>query len=189
MIELRDICVSFEGKKVLRHVSLRLPSKGVYALMAPSGAGKTTLLRVMAGLTAPDSGSRTVSPEARIACVFQEDRLLPWETALRNVALSSNEEKAARYLKEMEIDEVSLRPDEMSGGMCRRVALARALAYEGNVLLMDEPFKGLDVSLRERVMERLRSAAPLVVLSTHERAEADGMGAQIIQLEALQHDT
>ena len=85
----------------------------------------------------------------------------------------------------MEISDVTQLPREMSGGMRRRVALARAMAFGGDVLLMDEPFKGLDESLRERIAGRIKGRFPLTVLSVHDEREAELMGAEIIRLDAL----
>ena len=99
--------------------------------------------------------------------------------------LASDETKARRWLKQMEIENAALYPKEMSGGMQRRVALARAMAYEGDILILDEPFKGLDEALRQRIAARIRDIAPLTLLSVHDKAEAEMMGARIIQLEDL----
>lgn len=184
MIQLTDVCFSYPDKQVLNHMNLTLPDKGRVALMAPSGFGKTTLLRLLAGLLAPDSGAVTGLQGRKISFLFQEDRLLPWLSAGKNVALVSSPEEANKWLRALEIENAAQHPREMSGGMQRRVALARALAYGGDVLLLDEPFQGLDEELTGRVAARIRDAAPLIILSVHDRKEAELMNASILDLAA-----
>lgn len=180
MITVKDICFSYENKTVFDRFSLTLPGSGVIALMGESGSGKTTLLKLLAGLLKPQEGSINGMEGKKTAFLFQEDRLLPWRSVLRNAALGSDTQRAEKYLRMMEIENVSAMPEELSGGMQRRVSLARALAFEGDVLIMDEPFKGLDKELRERVIQRI--SAPLVIMSTHDITEAERMGARIISL-------
>lgn len=184
-MRLSHITAGYPGKRVLDDVSLMLPDQGTVALMGPSGLGKTTLLRVMAGLLKPESGQIHGLDGKKIAFLFQEDRLLPWLTAGKNVALVSDETCAAFWLKEMEIENAAQYPREMSGGMQRRVALARAMAFGGDILLLDEPFKGLDESLRARIIHRIRGKRAFTVLSIHDRAEAELMGAEILDLEKI----
>ena len=185
MIILDRVCAGYPEKKVLANLSVSFPDTGAAAIMAPSGFGKTTLLRVLAGLKQPDAGKITGLENKNISFLFQEDRLLPWVSAEKNVELVSRAEKATYWLDQMEISDVSQLPREMSGGMRRRVALARAMAFGGDVLLMDEPFKGLDESLRERIAGRIKGRFPLTVLSVHDEREAELMGAEIIRLDAL----
>ena len=183
MIRLENITAGYAGKEVLRDLSLCLPDTGAVAVMAPSGFGKTTLLRVLAGLLKPTAGTLRGLENKRISFLFQEDRLLPWLTAEKNVAVISDEKTARAWLEKMEIADGGQYPREMSGGMQRRVALARALAFGGDVLLLDEPFQGLDEALRGRIAGRIRGAAPLIVLSVHDREEAALLGAQVIRLD------
>ena len=183
MIALDRMTAGYPGKAVFQDVSLRLPDRGTVALMAPSGYGKTTLLRLLAGLMQPQSGEIIGLENKNISFLFQEDRLLPWLTAEKNVALVSDENAARAWLEKMEIPRGDQYPKEMSGGMQRRVALARAMAFGGDILLLDEPFKGLDEDLRGRIAGRIRGVFPLTVLSVHDPAEAALMGAEIIRLE------
>ncbi|MBR5110642.1 MAG: ABC transporter ATP-binding protein [Clostridia bacterium] len=183
MIRLSHVTAGYPEKKVLDDLSLAFPDTGAVAVMAPSGYGKTTLLRVLAGLKAIDTGEISGLENKKISVLFQEDRLLPWLTAQKNVELVSNSEKAEYWLRQMEIPDISQMPHAMSGGMQRRVALARAMAFGGDILLLDEPFKGLDDALRKRIAERIRGVFPSTVLSVHDAAEADLMGAKIIQLD------
>ena len=163
-----------------------MPDGGHIALMGPSGCGKTTLLRVLAGLQAPDAGTVRVEP-GRMACVFQEPRLLPWRTAAENVnaVLSDRAQtmpQALAWLERLELgDACDQYPAALSGGMQQRVAIARALAYDAPVLLLDEPFRGLDAALRARVTALIADAAKdkTLVLATHDAADAAALGCAV----------
>ena len=185
MIVLNRVSAGYPEKSVLVNLSITFPDTGAIALMAPSGYGKTTLLRVLAGLKKPDAGKITGLENKKISFLFQEDRLLPWFSAEKNVALVSSPEKAEFWLNRMEIADGSQMPREMSGGMQRRVALARAMAFGGDVLLLDEPFKGLDEALRERIAGRIKDVFPLTLLSVHDEQEAELLSAKIIRLDHL----
>ena len=183
MICLRQVSAGYPEKEVLKGLNLSLPEKGAVAVMAPSGYGKTTLLRVLAGLLPIQDGELTGLKDQKVSFLFQEDRLLPWLTAEKNVEIVSSPEKARFWLHDMEIEEMNQYPQAMSGGMQRRVALARAMAFRGDVLLLDEPFKGLDEALRARIASRIRGVFPLTVLSVHDQEEAALLGAAIIHLD------
>ena len=184
MIRLTNVTAGYPGKTVLRELSFSLPERGAVAAMAPSGFGKTTLLRVLAGLLKPSSGTVSGLENKKIAFLFQEDRLLPWQNAEKNVSIVSDPVKARFWLNAMEIDDPMQYPHEMSGGMQRRVALARAMAFGGD-LLLDEPFKGLDEALRARIAARVKDQIPLTVLSIHDQEEAELMGASILRLDQI----
>lgn len=182
MVRLENVTVAFGDKTVLNGLSASLPETGVVAVTGASGSGKTTLLRVLAGLRALDGGAVTGLPK-RVSYVFQEDRLLPWLTALENAALADGAGNADKILGELELsDAARLYPRELSGGMKRRVAIARALAFGGDMLLLDEPFAGLDAELRARVAARIRGAFPLTVISTHDLDEARLLGEPALVL-------
>ena len=182
MIELRRATVRYGDKTVLEDFSFSLPDSGVTCLLGPSGCGKTTLARVLAGLTVPESGTLTGVSPGQTAFVFQEDRLLPWLTARENVAAvlpKARRGEADRFLAAFELSEATdLRPGELSGGMQRRVALARGFAYGGSLLILDEPFKGLDQDLVRRLYPLVRQAAATkpVLLITHQPQEAEALG-------------
>ena len=193
MLELKEIYLSFGEHAVLSDCSLHLVPGERIALMGPSGCGKTTLLRSALSLQKPDSGT-VVCRARKPAAVFQEPRLLPWLTALENVnlVLSDTPETlpAARsWLECMELaDSAGLYPAELSGGMQQRVSLARALACEPDLLVLDEPFKGLDSALYDRILEVLKKAldGASLLLATHREEEALALGCRIVRYNAGQ---
>ena len=177
---------------VLDDISLRVKQGEFLCIVGPSGCGKTSLLRILGGLLRPNegsvrlSGSPLLSPSRNVGFVFQKANLMPWRTVLQNVTLPLEIEglefnEAARRASEL-LDLVGLRdyeqayPKELSGGMQQRVTIARALALNPTVLLMDEPFGSLDALNRERMnMELLRiweTKRKTIVLVTHSVQEA-----------------
>lgn len=173
MIEIRDLTVRFDGKAMLDRFSASLPDEGVVFVRGASGAGKTTLLRALAGLIRPDSGRITGLEGRKIGFVFQEDRLLPWKTALENVAFVCDGENAEKTLSALGLaDALTKLPAELSGGMARRVAVARAMCYTNDVLFLDEPFTGLDEESRKTAAAALTGAARLIVLVSHDPDDA-----------------
>lgn len=171
MISVQNITVRFEEKTVLDRFSLQIPDTGLTALSGPSGCGKTTLLRVLAGLQCVEEG--TVTAPRDPVLLFQEDRLLPWRTVgqhISDVLPKSRREEVSRWLALAELEgEENSAPAALSGGMGRRLALARALALGGGLLLLDEPFTGVDAPRAGRILERIRALGMPVVLSSHEK--------------------
>ncbi len=171
MIKLQDVTLRYGDKLVLDRFSLEIPD-GLTALCGPSGCGKTTLLRVMAGLVRPESGTVSGVTPARTAFLFQEDRLLPWRTAeqqITDVLPRSGRGEAGRWLAFAELaGEGGAYPAALSGGMARRLALARCAALGGEWLLLDEPFAGVDPERTARIMGRLRALNVPAVLATHQ---------------------
>lgn len=179
MIELAHVHCIYGEKTPIRDLTLILPDVGVVGVFGASGAGKTTLLRLLAGLLQPTSGTIEGLAGKRISMVFQEDRLLPWLTAVENVALvrDGSEADARALLAALALSaEADQLPRALSGGMQRRVALARALNFGGDVLLLDEPFKGLDAALCAEAAAVVRGRFPLTVIATHDRGEAAALG-------------
>ena len=181
-MKIQHLCKSFDGRVVLDHVSLTLESGGTACLMAPSGRGKTTLLRCIAGLETPDSGQITDLPE-RIAYVFQEDRLCDGFSAVDNIRLVTGkalgEGEIRRHLEELGLAGSMDQPGrELSGGMRRRVVISRAVCFGADLLLLDEPFKGLDDEARQQTADyilRHRGAAAILCV-THDREDAAALG-------------
>lgn len=179
-IELQNVGVRLGGETILENVTLDVQRGEFLALIGPSGGGKSTILRVITGLLKPQSG--TVKVESPPALVFQDYRLLPWRTALRNVELPADLGTGGGMPAKEALHMVGMSayaeyfPRELSGGMRARVALARALAQSGDVLLLDEPFAALDALVRERFNAELRhlhdKTGRTTVLVTHSIREA-----------------
>lgn len=189
LIAFENVDFSYDGKqKILDRFSLELPENGVLCFFGPSGCGKTTLLRILAGLERPQGGCVTGPDGLRVSAVFQENRLLPWETALENVAIAGDvkPEEASRLLTKLGLGDVlDKRPAELSGGMKRRVAIARALVFPADILLLDEPFIGLEAELWTEIAREIheRYSGKPVVLVTHIAEQAAMMNARIVRLE------
>ena len=167
MIDIQNLTVSYAGTDVLKNCTLRIAPGGRAALTGPSGCGKTTLLRCIAGLTRPDAGRVTVS--GAVSMVFQDPRLFPWLTAEQNLALVTPEPR--RWLEQAGLAEAAGRyPAELSGGMRQRLNICRALAAESGILLLDEPFKGLDAPLRREITALVlrHSAGKTLLLVSHD---------------------
>lgn len=189
MIDIKNLSLSYEGERVIEQFSLHVDKGEKIALMGPSGCGKTSLLEAIAGLLKPDKG--TVSVNGRISCVFQEPRLLPWLSALKNVNVvlsdsAATEDEAAKWLEAVGLYEDAHKlPSQLSGGMQQRVNIARALAYGGDVLLLDEPMKGMDAETAEAVAELIKSSAKdkTLILVTHDEEEARAFADRIYHYE------
>lgn len=179
------ISKSFDGKKILDSFSYHF-EQDRYALLGASGKGKTTLLRLLAGLEKPDEGSIKKSTSLQVNYMFQENRLLPWCNVLHNVALFSNKDYASFFLDRLGLaDVLNQMPSTLSGGMQRRVALARSLAFGKDVLLLDEPSTGLDQAWKEKVYQLILETFPnqTIVVATHDLKEAKAFCNHSILLE------
>lgn len=187
MLKLTDISHRYGDQPVLVQKNLILESGQRLAIMGPSGCGKTTLLRIALGLLEPIGGT-VENTFRKTAVVFQEPRLLPWRTALENVNLVLGDEKntleaAGNYLEQVKLSDAAGKyPRELSGGMQQRVAVARALAAEGDLLVLDEPFKAMDEALREQIIQLVAKTDAAILLVTHEESEAVQLGCEIIQM-------
>jgi len=185
LISFKNVSVSFGEKKVLDNFSLEINNDGIVCFSGPSGCGKTTLFRVIAGLCPIQSGSFD-SNFKKPAFMFQEDRLMPWLTALDNIAavIDGDTERAIHFLREVGLEnEKNSFPSELSGGMRRRVSLARTLAYKGDLMLFDEPFKGLDFALTEKMCSLISAQNSTTLIITHSSDEAKLLGGNIIRFE------
>lgn len=188
--------------EALADVSLRVAHSEVVAVVGPNGSGKSTLLRIIGGLLAPTSGVVAIGgtevrgPDARVGYVFQEPRLLPWRSARDNVGLPLElggwgaADRTHRTGELLDLVGMSgfpdSRPAQLSGGMRQRLAVARALALDPAVLLMDEPFSALDALTRERLnVEMLRlweRTRTTTVLVTHSIPEAVLLADRVLVL-------
>lgn len=187
MLKMTGISHCYGEHKVLKKMTLTVSPGQRIAIMGPSGCGKTTALRIALGLLKPTEGT-VENTFRKTVTVFQEPRLLPWRTALQNVNLvlgdgKSTLETAKKYLQQMNLqDALDKYPRELSGGMQQRVSLARALAAEGDLLVMDEPFKAMDEALRDHVIQLANRTDAAILLVTHEEEEAKTLGCQIVRL-------
>lgn len=186
MIALQSVTFGYGLRKpIVQEFTLTLAPGDRVCLTGLSGRGKTTVLRLLMGLEKPRSGRVLLPPEMRISAVFQEDRLLRGRTALENVALFSNETAAEELLGKLGLQEALHQyPGQLSGGMKRRVALARALAHPFDLLVLDEPLTGLDDDTRLACLRLIDeyAAGKILVLATHNADEAAFLHAQIVAL-------
>ncbi|MFJ4144562.1 ABC transporter ATP-binding protein [Pseudomonas sp. NPDC089734] len=188
-VRLRNVVRQFGQQRVIDGLDLDIAPGEFVALLGASGSGKTTLLRTLAGLDSIDSGELRV-PVAR-AAVFQEPRLMPWKRAWKNVTLGLRS-RDARARAEEALTEVGLAhrinafPTTLSGGEAQRVALARGLVREPQLLLLDEPFAALDALTRIRmhqlIIDLWRKHTPAVLLVTHDVDEAILLADRVIVL-------
>lgn len=168
----RELTVSFGDKTILDHFSLEIPERGVTVLSGPSGCGKTTLLRVLAGLQPLQGGAvEGVTPQ-ETSLLFQDDRLLPWRTVEQHLTDVLPRERWGKVpdilaLAELTGEEAS-HPAALSGGMGRRLALARCLALPAKLYLLDEPFAGMDLPRALRILERMNRLSASILLVSHE---------------------
>ncbi len=204
VLELRDISLSYDVRggtlEAVAPMSLTVYEGEFVCIVGPSGCGKTTLLRLIAGFLPPttgeitDSGEPVRGPDARRGLVFQQPHLYPWLSVRSNVEFGPRSREIPRaerrriadhYLKLVKLAEFAgARTWELSGGMQQRVALARVLANEPHILLMDEPFGALDALTREHMQDELlaiwRDTRPTIVLVTHSVEEAVYLATRIL---------
>ncbi len=194
---IEQLSVTFGDVAALQEVSLTVQPGEFVAIVGPSGCGKTTLLNAVSGLLPPEAqvaGAIRLRAGARLGYVFQKDALLPWYSALRNVevgaelrgvAPTERRRLALELLRAVDLEAFAqYYPHQLSGGMRHRVALARALAYDPDIVLLDEPFGALDaftrLALEEQVRGIWRRTGKTMVLVTHDLAEALSLGQRIV---------
>ena len=202
IIEVAGIHKNFGDTQALRGIDLGFEEGRLTSLLGPSGCGKTTLLKIVAGLLAPTSGEvrvrgkRVTGPGPERAFVFQDFALMPWATVMRNVAFGlelrgvpreQREETAQRYIEIVGLTGFADKyPHELSGGMRQRVGLARALAVNASVLLMDEPFSAVDEQTRRKFQEDLldlrHKENKTILFVTHSIEEAVYLSDRVVLL-------
>lgn len=211
VLSITRLDLTFESKgrppvEVFSQLNVTVREGEFVCVVGRSGCGKSTLLRLIAGLLPPTRGEvrvagvRVTGPTMRVGVVFQDDRLLPWRTALANVKFGIEARMSSRESRERAralLDLVGLSrfedhyPHELSGGMRQRVNLARALAVDPAILLMDEPFASLDPQIREEQQEALlgiwAKAGKTVLFVTHQVDEAVYLADRVIVLSSAEH--
>lgn len=188
-IRLNNISKQYNNSIVLNKINLIFKEGQINCIMGPSGIGKTTLLRILMGLEKADSGEIQGLEDKRIAAVFQEDRLIEHWDAILNVKLTCDKDISNSQIEQM-FAEVDLREykdkpvQNLSGGMRRRVAIIRALLSPSNLVIMDEPFKGFDARLKQKVIAQVKekTQGKTVICVTHEGDEVEALQANLILL-------
>lgn len=189
MIRVDNVSKSYGDKRVLNNVSCEFEDGKIYCIMGESGVGKTTLIRLIMGLEKPDEGY--ISSSKQFAAAFQEDRLLEDRDAVDNVMFvlknggSKSREQTEQYLSELlPEDRLHIRVDSLSGGMRRRVAVARAMLSDRNTIILDEPFTGLDDETKKTVINFIKKWQNnrTVIVVTHSYTDSEMLGAGICML-------
>ncbi len=189
-IRLININKEFNGVTVLHGLNLTIKEGAINCIMGPSGSGKTTLANILMGLMKPDKGEIQEPKDLKISAVFQEDRLIEHWDAVKNVLLvcgkAITETEVKEHFHRVGLGDIPNKPvRSFSGGMRRRVAIVRAIMAESNLVILDEPFKGLDEALKLKVISYLReqTAGKTAIVITHDAEDAKLLSADIHVLE------
>lgn len=196
-MQLKNIVKNYGDKKVLGGIDIEIEERKITAILGESGCGKSTLLNIIAGKIKDYSGEVIFEREHKkgISYVFQEDTLIPWKTVYNNlefvlkgkVEKSELDKRIKKYLKIVNLEGSEKEfPNMLSGGMKRRVGIARAFAFPSNYMFMDEPFEFLDVKIKEEIVEDLiklqESEKKTIILITHDIDTAIILGEKIVVL-------
>lgn len=190
-LTIKNLFFSYDGKPLLKDISLSLKKGEFLSIVGSSGCGKSTIIKLVAGIEKADSG--TIKSKS-IGYMPQKDLLLPWRTVLDNILLpveiskqnlKIEKEKALKYLKKLKLDEYQNSfPNELSGGMRQRVSFLRTLFTQGEILLLDEPFSALDMITKEQLqkwlLEILNDFKKSVIFITHDINEAIFLSDRIL---------
>lgn len=178
MLKFDNVSFSYGNETVFENFSFAASDGEAVAVLGHSGCGKTTLMELASGMLKPFSGNIAPFSASRPAFIFQENRLLPWKTVLENITFAGAEQsRAAEYLGKVGLSGCENKfPDELSGGMSRRLAIARALAYGGDCFFIDEPLHGLDIKTSGEVLslikDEIRGKSALIITHSFEEAFA-----------------
>lgn len=194
-VKIKNLYKYYDEHKIFHNLNINFRKDKISVILGPSGCGKTTLLNIISGLTKADSGEVILNDKG-ISYIFQEDRLIEQLTVYENIAfvlksiMNKDEMNGVidKYLNLVKLAEYKDKlPSKLSGGMKRRVAIARAFAYKSKLLLMDEPFKGLDEKLKKEIIEQFlklyRQDKRTVIMVTHDLEEAKLLGDEIYSLD------
>ncbi|MBN2482394.1 MAG: ATP-binding cassette domain-containing protein [Bacteroidales bacterium] len=194
-LEIKGLHKAYGEMAIFRDFSLTFPMGQITCILGPSGCGKTTLLNIIGGLTLPDSGLLNGFEGTTISYIFQDPRLLPWKTVEENIAFVLNQNLpeaerkkiTGRFIRLVDLEGFAdYYPGKLSGGMRQRVSIARAFAYPSDIILMDEPLKGLDITLKLNLIKAFSriwsSDRRTVIFVTHDVEEALLLGNKIFVL-------
>ncbi len=194
MYQVKNIIKNYNDLKVLDDISIDFPQNKTTCILGPSGCGKTTLLNIISGIIKEYSGE-IIGFEDDISFVFQEDRLIPWNNVSSNIEFvlknKMNKEKIEttmeRYLKLVNLEEYRYYyPKDLSGGMRQKISILRAFAYPSNLLIMDEPFKSLDINSKQVLIDFFKELRIMenrtCIIVTHDIEEALTLGDKIVIL-------
>lgn len=184
LLKIDGLTKKFDGETVINDLTYSIEGKFFLTILGSSGCGKTTLLRILSGVLKPDGGTVHLSCE-RLAFVFQDDRLIPWITARENIKIVSPGCDVNGYLRLVGLEDHGGKyPSQMSGGMKRRLNIARAIAFEPDLILMDEPFNSLDVVMKDHLLEEIKEIwherKLSIVMVTHDPREAARLSTEIM---------
>ncbi len=197
-LKIQNLNKRFDDLTVFDHLSMEIPKNKISCVLGPSGCGKTTLLNVISGIHKPESGELEDFKKLTFSFIFQDARLLPWKSIKNNldfVLKSKYASEERQYIIDKYLDIVELRdfkdyyPDRLSGGMKQRAAIARAFAFPSDVLIMDEPFKGLDIKTKKNIINKFiqlwNSDKRTVIFVTHDLEECLQVADKIFVLSKL----
>lgn len=197
-LKIHNLSKQFDDIRVFDHLSMEIPKNKISCILGPSGCGKTTLLNLISGIQKPDGGQLDDFKNLTFSYIFQEARLLPWKSIKNNIdfVLKSkySEEERSRIINQY-LDVVELKefqdyyPESLSGGMKQRVAVARAFAFPSHILIMDEPFKGLDIKTKQNIIEKFiqlwKQDKRTVIFVTHDLDECLQVADKVFVLSKL----
>lgn len=186
MIKLNKISFSYGDEKIIQNLDISLDKGRIYCIMGTSGVGKTTLMKLISGLEKCSKGTVSGIENMKKSFIFQENRLLPQLSVYENIKfVTNNEEKINSALKKAGLfDEKDKITTQLSGGMKRRVAIARAAAFDGDIFFIDEPLYGLDVKTSESILSLIKETVEgkTAFIITHNPDEAFYLADEIIFL-------
>jgi NitT/TauT family transport system ATP-binding protein len=192
-LQIDNLYKNYDDISLFRDFSISLTEGIITCILGPSGCGKTTLLNIIGGITLPDNGKLSGFADKRMSYIFQDPRLLLWKTVRQNIEFVINREIPAierrkqsdRLLRLVELyDFADYYPSQLSGGMRQRVSIARAFACPSDIILMDEPLKGLDIALKQNLIKSFsriwKEDSRTVIFVTHDVDEALMLGEEIM---------
>ena len=188
-IEFININKAFNGEKIFHDFNATIKMNQITSIMGESGIGKTTLINILLGIEKPDSGEIIGIENKRVSAVFQEDRLCEEFDCIQNLRLvcdkNISDNELTKSLEDLGLgDAVNKKVSTLSGGMKRRLAIGRALVFGGDIIIMDEPFKGLDKELYDKIVQLVveNTRNKTLIIITHSLEEAKILGGDILYL-------